>query len=227
MTSPDLTTGCAAEAMSEEEIAAARALCDAATPGPWDTDTAPFIVTNRDYDVANAESPVDATFIAVARTLVPRLLVEVARLKSDLRCEQIRAEDRGASFAEAIKELDEQRELAERFRSEATTLAEAIEPLEAENLDLQRRLVEAGEREREASSRILADEERLKLKGDLAMAEQDTAEAIATFVEAEAEADADAGDQIGSSLKRGIARRIRAKWKSRQALSEAVSTEGR
>lgn len=71
--------------LSTEEIEEARKLEGLATPGPWDNDTAPFMVTNRDYDVAHAESPIDARFIAAARTLVPRLLATVDVLTAEER----------------------------------------------------------------------------------------------------------------------------------------------
>ena len=54
--------------MTPTEIAAARALCDAATPGPW---TAGRHLTNQ----------ADSELMASSRTLVPQLLDEVERLQ--------------------------------------------------------------------------------------------------------------------------------------------------
>lgn len=99
MTTPDVPRDAAP--LTEDEIRDARTLLGAITPGPWRVyrcrwagDAAcgiksePFVSENEDsyqrgvvYDTNREEchhamSLVDATFIAAARTLVPRLLAE-------------------------------------------------------------------------------------------------------------------------------------------------------
>lgn len=73
--------------MTDIDYAAARALCDAAAPGPWLADPGGCYITNWNgdnwpkpeftiYD-EGGHSPADAAFIAAARDLVPALLDEV------------------------------------------------------------------------------------------------------------------------------------------------------
>jgi len=80
--------------MTNEEL---QALCDAATPGPWDAKNIPFkiddiphdcwdVYYNRDNDglwfgVADNYDEPTAKFVAAARTELPRLLAENARLR--------------------------------------------------------------------------------------------------------------------------------------------------
>ena len=69
--------------MTDDELAAAKALCDAATPGPWE-DVAGML-RSPDASVVlrfdGYESEEDAAFIAASRTLVPQLIAEVERLR--------------------------------------------------------------------------------------------------------------------------------------------------
>lgn len=82
--------------MTAAELAALKALADAATPGPWEageynrvTADGRHILKCRDqydgvrlaiHDNANA----DAAFIAAARDAVPELVAEVDRLRAEL-----------------------------------------------------------------------------------------------------------------------------------------------
>lgn len=92
--------------MTPDQLAVAKALCDAATPGDWKSDGPrvcdgncgqPFAYregrnTYTEYHggcltVAVAElgdAVSDARFIAAARTLVPQLIAEVERLTKEL-----------------------------------------------------------------------------------------------------------------------------------------------
>ena len=87
--------------ITDDEIKAARALCEAATPGPWtarfdeyvigDNVSARVSIRNDDGAWVDSERTIvnesmrgDAAFIAASRTLVPRLLDEVERLKAAL-----------------------------------------------------------------------------------------------------------------------------------------------
>lgn len=85
--------------MSDDQMAAIRALCDAATPGPWKWWTScswrrlksdragvslsvaePFVASDGHPDLDIKEA--DQAFIAAARTAVPALLDEVERLRA-------------------------------------------------------------------------------------------------------------------------------------------------
>lgn len=118
-----------------------KALCEAATPGPWATDVAPRLAgaINATLDglqrqVAHADGQAamfdqrrgmethevmaaNAAFIAAARTAVPELIAEVERLRVDLKCEQIRSEDRGASYASAAADRDSLRAECEKLKN--------------------------------------------------------------------------------------------------------------
>ena len=76
--------------MTDDEIRAAKALADAATPGKWEC------ITSRDVFTAvvspgvatiyiDCERDEDAAFIAAARSLVPQLADECLRLKALFR----------------------------------------------------------------------------------------------------------------------------------------------
>jgi hypothetical protein len=75
--------------MTDIDLDAARALCDAAAPGPWVADGCYITNWTREnapkpgftiYD-EGGHGPEDAAFIAAARDLVPALLDEVERLQ--------------------------------------------------------------------------------------------------------------------------------------------------
>lgn len=74
--------------MTDDELEAAKALCDASTSGPWRNGFDPCHfdlpeVTDDQtfsYYVTNAE---DAAFIAASRTLIPQLIAEIERLRSE------------------------------------------------------------------------------------------------------------------------------------------------
>jgi hypothetical protein len=86
------------EPLTDDELAAAKALVDAATPGPWSaangkgsacvrtedraTSCAIYLnVRTCEVDECVERWHRDAAFIAASRTLVPRLLAEIARLR--------------------------------------------------------------------------------------------------------------------------------------------------
>lgn len=77
---------------SDEELAAIRARCEAATPGPWKsyvegrdhTSGSSFIMTTGEDIELSGATIADQDFIAHAREDVPRLLEEVQRLRSQL-----------------------------------------------------------------------------------------------------------------------------------------------
>lgn len=86
-------------AVTAEEIAAVKALCDRASPGPWqacgaqpDNACACKLVWSVPRDVpimsANVDDapgdPGDVAFIAASRTLVPQLLAEIERLQAEV-----------------------------------------------------------------------------------------------------------------------------------------------
>ncbi len=86
------------DALSPASLAAARAICDAATPGPWYAlpaydDRSGGIATRPDRegygaDIVRTDSGIyppvrsDAEFIALARDLLPLALAEVERLRA-------------------------------------------------------------------------------------------------------------------------------------------------
>ncbi len=84
--------------MTPDELARLRALCEAATPGPWevagnlqtkvfDEVVAPHRTGNPEWceGVADCDTgEEDAEFIATARTAVPALIAEVERLTAEL-----------------------------------------------------------------------------------------------------------------------------------------------
>lgn len=83
--------------MTEDELTAAEALCDGATPRPWsvmehadwnvlcETGRRVVIASGNDLrDLGNPEDRNNAAFIAAARTLLPQALAEVRRLQGQL-----------------------------------------------------------------------------------------------------------------------------------------------
>ena len=88
------------EPLSDLELAEMRQRCDRATPGPWrsfvegrdHTSGSNFIMTGQgksrgdDIELSGA-MPADQDFIANARQDIPRLLDEIARLKTLIRRE--------------------------------------------------------------------------------------------------------------------------------------------
>jgi hypothetical protein len=87
--------------MTDEELRAAKALCDAATRGPWQWCEEYGSVALRSLTVGPYQSvaiaepcgtqnssvlldDADAQFIAASRSLVPRLIAEVERLRADV-----------------------------------------------------------------------------------------------------------------------------------------------
>lgn len=94
--------------MTDDELKAARKLCEQATPGPWEVgeDERECAATLRVRPCrinSEPEAPVDviipfgrafsdARFIAASRTWVPQLLAEVARLRRALKAERAQTE---------------------------------------------------------------------------------------------------------------------------------------
>ena len=110
--------------MTPEQLAALKALADAATPGPWEevAESGEWWITGPDiYNDAvmttNASeiSQADADFICAARAAVPALLAEVERLRAILAYIDIHAPLADATCAEPGITLSEaaRRALAE------------------------------------------------------------------------------------------------------------------
>ena len=82
--------------MTKEEIEKAKALCEAATPGPWtirqvesirnDPDWGDewIVDMGRDRDSSLLKDIDTAEFIAASRELVPKLIAEVERLQGQI-----------------------------------------------------------------------------------------------------------------------------------------------
>ena len=138
--------------ITDDEIKAARALCEAATPGPWtarfdeyvigDNVSARVSIRNDDGAWVDSERTIvnesmrgDAAFIAAARTLVPRLLDEVERLKAalaeavDIANDQVRQRTNLAAAVEGD---------AWRMAALRSALAEAVDALNDVNPDYSR-----------------------------------------------------------------------------------------
>lgn len=84
--------------MTDQELKHLRDLCDKATPGPWNTimdgDGKHSGVENRNQEIVPRYTPYedsgiykeeDAEFIAESRTVIPKLLDEVERLRETLK----------------------------------------------------------------------------------------------------------------------------------------------
>ena len=81
------------EELTEDELAAMEARCEAATPGPWqswiegrDNFGGDCVITTEGEDIyllppPTLRAPYDQDFIAAARQDVPRLVAEVRRLR--------------------------------------------------------------------------------------------------------------------------------------------------
>ena len=131
--------------ITDDEIKAARALCEAATPGPWtarfdeyvigDNVSARVSIRNDDGAWVDSERTIvnesmrgDAAFIAAARTLVPRLLDEDERLKAalaeavDIANDQVRQRTNLAAAVEGD---------AWRMAALRSALADALDALDA------------------------------------------------------------------------------------------------
>lgn len=74
--------------MNDSDLAAARAIADAATPGPWGYTEGYYGINangTRYLDrVANANGMDDTRFIAASRSLVPLLVTEIENLRAAL-----------------------------------------------------------------------------------------------------------------------------------------------
>lgn len=88
--------------MTDEQLIAWEALCDAATPGPWYTHDRVYLIgggtgpllsievhTDDDGTVVGNEArflhPVDAAFVVMARNVLPVVLEEVRHLRSQVQ----------------------------------------------------------------------------------------------------------------------------------------------
>ncbi len=104
---------CHSERMTDAELSRLSEICEAATPGPWEYDGQHFeihaphsegywVIVSEECDAPN-DAPVDEfghqyspdyAFIAAARTAMPRLLAEMARLRPEVQLQQRLAEER-------------------------------------------------------------------------------------------------------------------------------------
>lgn len=97
---------CRVEALAGGDVVRWAALADAATPGPWEQahqiGERQFVVTLKvrelAEDVGYALSEADTAFIAAARTAVPALCAEVARLRAALAAAPARMDAPAAQF---------------------------------------------------------------------------------------------------------------------------------
>lgn len=77
-------------ALSDKEIAAIKARCEQATPGPWksvveargETVGTDFIMTGGEDIYLTGATVTDQDFIAHARQDIPKLIAEIERLKA-------------------------------------------------------------------------------------------------------------------------------------------------
>lgn len=112
--------------ITSEELAEAKQLYEAATPGPWEKvlkrtllSSGSVFQTLAEYD-ENVEA--NAKFIAAARALVPRLVAEVERLRDLSSCELCRDT---AGLCSAHQPLTGQRDAMLKQRDEARAELEA------------------------------------------------------------------------------------------------------
>jgi hypothetical protein len=113
--------------VTPEEIQAARALVQAATPGPWKAPSGVESEGWRIHGALYAESdsgPADGEFIAAARTLVPRLLDALDEARE--RAEAAVVEARKAALHDASDWFSREHDGHELFGS---TIAEMLETL--------------------------------------------------------------------------------------------------
>jgi hypothetical protein len=98
------------------DLAAIKARCEAATPGPWEVNGSPHdrriaevgrhVITKPGRDGRSARNETVADFIAHAREDVPALLEAVERLLSMLTDAQTEAEMQAAEVARLSAESD-------------------------------------------------------------------------------------------------------------------------
>lgn len=67
--------------MTDLDLEAIRARCDAATPGPWHVEGGRAVWTPGDMHIGDQRKAEDANFIAQGRQDVPALVAEVERLR--------------------------------------------------------------------------------------------------------------------------------------------------
>jgi len=81
------------------DIKRLRALCEAATPGPWDATSFPSRIVTQDGTMIVDFIPMtdDAKFIAIARTALPKALDEIEQLQKE-RDEAIRCRDEMTAY---------------------------------------------------------------------------------------------------------------------------------
>ena len=111
--------------MTQQELAALKALADAATPGPWEevAESGEWWITSASDETASLYvipdtglmNQADVDFIAASRTAVPALLAEVERLQVAWSAEH-----------DAYIRADEQARMAKR---EAERLRDEIEDI--------------------------------------------------------------------------------------------------
>ena len=157
--------------MTPERLAELGRLCAAATPGPWIAENAEVLFDGSPGNAWGVESSgveqcirktvvehdfvqkCDAKFIAAARTALPALLDEIARLTDhNARLEQV-IEHRMRSGAETLERLAAERAKVRELRKEIRYV-----------IDVQRNLIDAATRD--VYSRALRRMDSLGLTGE-------------------------------------------------------------
>lgn len=101
--------------MTDKELDEMQAVCDAATPPPWEARIGGLFNLWQVYrpGVFRSEnSEADSIFTARAREWVPALVAEVRRLQQDARVAAIETEERCIEEAQAARENERERCLA-------------------------------------------------------------------------------------------------------------------
>lgn len=106
-------------------IAASREVCDAATPGPWCVgadETCEQLIYNGNYSydaesrqLADADEPLDARFIAHARTALPKALDYLEHYCAGFLDQKGNIEEKIEAIAALKKQIAEQQEEIDRL----------------------------------------------------------------------------------------------------------------
>lgn len=111
--------------MRPEELAADRAVCDAATPGPWERGQyQPGIVTTQ-YQIVGVRA-CDVPFIAAARTRWPAALDEIEQLKTALEAALDDVDGLVADYAAALDRSEKLQKENAALREQVSGHAERI-----------------------------------------------------------------------------------------------------
>lgn len=91
--------------MTDDELKRLEALCEAATPGPWETDGVVYVLGPTEplanggttqKGIADSYEESDADFIAAARVAMPAAIAEIRRLRGLLKDAECGTEDKCA-----------------------------------------------------------------------------------------------------------------------------------